>query len=375
MRASFALGFTGFSLIAITYGMARFSWGLMMPAIVKEIPFSPYVSGMIAACSYVAYCLSAVSASFSVIRFGPRVSAVISALCASAGLLLLACSSSSLMLAVGLFIAGLSSGLASPSLAGAVASSIPEKQQTLANTVINAGTSAGIILAVLVLLMAPGGWRVACVIFSVVALICLVPVIRYIPGRGANSSPEKSSWREILLSRSMRRLAIISFISGTASAAWWSFGPEILQHHSGVDSSTTSMLWMISGGAGIIAVLTGAVTAFIGMRQLYRLSQLFMAAPLVLFAFSHGFSWWLFPAVALCGAGYVILSGVLLVCATSSAKKSPTSGVGVAFFMLAAGQVTGSVVFGQLYAAAGAAIALTVFASLSLMMMFLVPAE
>ncbi len=132
---------------------------------------------------------------------------------------------------------------------------------------------------------------------------------------------------------------------------------------------------MISGGAGILAVLTGAVSAFIGMSQLYRLSQLFMAAPLVLFAISHGFSWWLFPAAALCGAGYVILSGVLLVCATSSAKKSPASGVAVAFFMLAAGQVTGSVAFAQLYATAGAAIALAVFASLSIIMIFLVPQE
>lgn len=374
MKASFALGLAGFSLIAVTYGMARFSWGLMMPTIVKDVPFSPYVAGMIAACSYIAYCLSTAGASFCVIRFGPRLPAVISALCAATGLFLLAYSFSPLMLAGGLFIAGLSSGLASPSLAGAVARSIPEKQQTLANTVINAGTSAGIILSVLVLLIVPGGWRIACVIFGVLALLCLVPVIRYLPG-GLDDDAEKNGWREIFLSRPMQRLAIISFVSGTASAAWWSFGPEILHHHSGVDSSTTGVLWMISGGAGIFAVLTGAVTAFIGMRQLYRLSQFFMAAPLVLFAFSESFSGWLFPAVALCGAGYVILSGVLLVCATSAAKKSPASGVTVAFFMLAAGQITGSVVFGQLYAAAGATIALTSFAALSIMMMFLVPAE
>jgi predicted MFS family arabinose efflux permease len=375
VKASFALGLAGFSLIAVTYGMARFSWGLMMPAIVKDVPFSPYVAGFIAACSYAAYCLSTAGASFCVIRFGPRWPAVISTLCAAAGLFLLACSFSPLMLAGGLFIAGLSSGLASPSLAGAVARAIPEKQQTLANTVINAGTSAGIILSVLVLLIVPGGWRIACVIFGVMALLCLAPVIRYLPGRGLADGGEKNSWREIFVSRPMRRLAIISFVSGTASAAWWSFGPEILHHHSGVDSSTTGVLWMISGGAGILAVLTGPVTAVIGMRQLYRLSQFFMAAPLVLFAFSQGFSWWLFPAVALCGAGYVVLSGVLLVCATSSAKKSPASGVTVAFFMLAAGQIAGSIAFGQLYAAAGATIALTSFAALSITMMFLAPAE
>ena len=47
---------TGFSLIAVTYGMARFSWGLMLPAISAEIPFNPQQAGMLSACSFVAYC-------------------------------------------------------------------------------------------------------------------------------------------------------------------------------------------------------------------------------------------------------------------------------------------------------------------------------
>lgn len=371
MRASVALGVTGFSLIAVTYGMARFSWGLMMPAVVTEIPFSPGVSGIIAASSYMAYCLSALGASLLVARFGPRLPAVTSVVCAAAGLVMLACAFSPLMLATGLFIAGLSSGLASPSLAGAVTRTVSEKKQNLANTVINAGTGAGIIFSVPILLLMPGGWRAACITFGAAALLCLFPVLRYLPDGAQQARVEKIRWRDVFLSQPMMRLAIIAFISGMASAAWWSFGPDILRHHNGVDAKSASMLWLVSGGAGIAGVLTGIMANWLSMKQIYRLSQLAMAAPLILLAYSHSFSWWFIPAVALCGAGYVILSGVLLVWGATSGIVSPAAGVSMAFFMLAAGQVTGSVVFGQIYAQAGAALALTGFALLSLLMMFL----
>ena len=75
MTKPIALGITGFSLIAVTYGMARFSWGLMLPDIRQAIPFTPQMAGVIAACSYAAYCLSVFLASFLTDRFGPRVPA------------------------------------------------------------------------------------------------------------------------------------------------------------------------------------------------------------------------------------------------------------------------------------------------------------
>ncbi len=90
MKHTTALGITGFSLIAVTYGMARFSWGLMMPEVVKEVPFSPQIAGIIAACSYLAYCLAIVCAPFLVSRFGPRMPALTAALAAALGLILLA---------------------------------------------------------------------------------------------------------------------------------------------------------------------------------------------------------------------------------------------------------------------------------------------
>ncbi|WP_034913954.1 MFS transporter [Erwinia sp. 9145] len=373
MRASAALGVTGFSLIAVTYGMARFSWGLMLPEVAHDIPFSSRLAGVLTACSFAAYCVSIIAASLLAQRIGPRLPAIIAALCAAVGLLLLALSSSPLMLANGLFIAGLSAGLASPALADAVSLMIDIKRQPQVNTIINAGTSAGIIFSVPILLFMPGGWRAACLLFAVIALICVIPTLRYLPaGRPARGN-EKVSWRATLLQKSIARLGTTAFISGMASAAWWSFGPDVLRQHINVNDTLTSALWLVSGGAGIVGALTGPVAARTGLIQIYRLSQLCMAAPLLLLALSHHFSWWLFPAVALCGAGYVTLSGVLLVCGASATANAPAAGVATAFFMLAAGQIAGSVIFGVIYDAAGAGAALMMFSALPLLMTFFPP--
>jgi predicted MFS family arabinose efflux permease len=94
----------------------------------------------------------------------------------------------------------------------------------------------------------------------------------------------------------MRWLALIAFICGIASAAWWNFGPDILQNHLHIAKETTSMLWLVSGGAGIAGIFTGALAARTGWNPVYWLSLLFMAAPLVLLAVSHGYSGWLIPA-------------------------------------------------------------------------------
>lgn len=373
MTKPIALGITGFSLIAVTYGMARFSWGLMLPDIRQAIPFTPQMAGVIAACSYAAYCLSVFLTSFLTDRFGPRVPALLAAATAASGLLVLSLSAQPLTLALGLFIAGLSSGLASPALAGAVGDSVPRERQTGINTIINAGTSGGIILSVPILLFAPGGWRAACVIFAVLALLCLLAAWRYLPASNGQRPEQTPRGVVILRKPGMVRLLVIAFVSGVASAAWWSFGPELLTRHTGLESTMTRWLWLVSGGAGIVAVFTASAAKRIGMRGVYRLSQIFMAASLVALAFSEGFAWWLVPVVAMSGAGYVILSGVLLVQGAVIAHPSPAMGVSMAFLMLAAGQVVGSMLFGVLLGMTGAAAALMVFSGLSWAMLAVMP--
>lgn len=375
MRSPAALALTGFSLIAVTYGMARFSWGLMLPSISADIPFSPQQAGLLSACSFVAYCLTILTAAALADRYGARLTALLAALSAASGLLLLACASSPLLLATGLFVAGLSSGLASPALAAAVSNRIAVDDQPRINTLINAGTSAGIILTVVILSVLPGGWRAACLMFALLSLACLLPVIRVLPVHAAGSAAKARRWHQRLYRRAMRRLTGIALVSGLVSAAWWSFGSALLRQHVGVDAETARLLWLVAGGAGIVGAATGPVAARIGLNAVYRLSLCGMALPLLVLAFSHGESTDLLVAVACCGAGYVTLSGVLLVWGAQATAEEPATGVGILFFMLAVGQVAGSLLFGQLYAALGASTALTLFSLSALLLQFITPSQ
>lgn len=374
MKASLRLTLSGFMLIAVTYGLARFAWGMMKPQVAQQISFSPRASGMLAACSYLAYCLATPGATLLLARWGVRSTAMLAALTAMLGLLLLAAASSAWLIAGGLFIAGLGAGLASPALASAVSRQIDASRQTAANTLINAGTGAGIIVSVPIFMLMPGGWRAACCCFAALALISLLLARYCLPAGRADPQRSPVGWRDRLHNRALQRVIIIAFLSGVASAAWWCFGPDVLRQHSHLNEGQASMLWLVSGAAGILGALTGPLARCIGMRQVYWLAQLAMAAPLLLLAALTHFSYWLVPAAALCGAGYVTLSGILLVAGAAATPQNAASGVAAAFLTLAIGQIVGAILFAQLYSSS-AATALLLFAAIPVALLFLIPAN
>ncbi|KTS32679.1 MFS transporter [Pantoea dispersa] len=374
MKASLRLTLSGFMLIAVTYGLARFAWGMMMPQVAQQISFSPRASGMLAACSYLAYCLATPGATLLLARWGVRSTAMLAALTAMLGLLLLAAASSTWLIAGGLFIAGLGAGLASPALASAVSQQLDASRQTAANTLINAGTGAGIIVSVPIFMLMPGGWRAACCCFAALALISLLLARYCLPAGRADPPGSPVGWRDRLHNRALQRVIIIAFLSGVASAAWWCFGPDVLRQHSHLNESHASMLWLVSGAAGILGALTGPLARCIGMRQVYWLAQLAMAVPLLLLAALTHFSYWLIPAAALCGAGYVTLSGILLVAGAAATPQNAASGVAAAFLTLAIGQIGGAILFAQIYSSSAAA-ALLLFAAIPVALLFLVPAN
>lgn len=374
MKASLRLTLSGFMLIAVTYGLARFAWGMMMPQVAQQISFSPRASGMLAACSYLAYCLATPGATLLLARWSVRSTAMLAALTAMLGLLLLAAAGSAWLIAGGLFIAGLGAGLASPALASAVSRQIDASRQTAANTLINAGTGAGIIVSVPIFMLIPGGWRAACCCFAALALISLLLARYCLPAGRADPPGSPVGWRDRLHNRALQRVIIIAFLSGVASAAWWCFGPDVLRQHSHMNEGQASMLWLVSGAAGILGALTGPLARCIGMRQVYWLAQLAMAVPLLLLAALTHFSYWLVPAAALCGAGYVTLSGILLVAGAAATPQNAASGVAAAFLTLAIGQIGGAILFAQIYSSS-AATALLLFAAIPVALLFLVPAN
>lgn len=105
------LGATGFALIAICYGFARFAFGLFLPQIDADLSLGASLSGMIAGGSFLAFCIAIAFAAHLTEWLGARAVSVIAALVAAVAMVGIAAAPSALWLAGAVMLAGSSTAL------------------------------------------------------------------------------------------------------------------------------------------------------------------------------------------------------------------------------------------------------------------------
>ena len=361
MKAAVGLGATGFALIAVCYGFARFAFGLFLPEIRTDLSLSPDLGGLIAGGSFLGYCLAISVSAYLTERCGPQPVAAMAGVVAAVGLFAIALSNSAWMLAVAVLFAGLSTGLASPPLAAAVAVGIPPADQSATNTAINAGTSAGVALSGPLALYAGAGWRTAFAAYGVLALLVVVAVVTTIPrGHGGAMSPA----RDFRLPSDVAKLAFAAFVMGMASTAVWSFGGELVSGNHGWEQPRIGMLWTVVGVSGAIGGFAGILIARTGLNTVHRVSLAAIAVGLAGIGFSGTKDALIWAGAALFGASYIMLTGVYLIWGVSLMEERPATGLTAAFLSIAIGQTVGAPLFGVLFERASPDMAVAVFACL-----------
>lgn len=159
MKRDLNLVAAGFALTALSYGLARFAYGLLLPQIREDLSMGVTAAGWVGGSAFAAYCFGILLAFYGVRKLGHRFIALAAALAATAGMGLVTFSSSQWTLGLGIGLAGLSTGLTSPPLATAVAAHFSDRDSPKANGMINAGTAAGIVFSGMAALLAAGAWR------------------------------------------------------------------------------------------------------------------------------------------------------------------------------------------------------------------------
>ncbi len=362
---------TGFSLIAASYGLARFSWGLMLPDIITDMRISLSLAGTLSACSFAAYCVGILYSTLYTSRTGPRFPALLAGVFAMAGMTALALSHSALLLALGCICAGLSSGLVSPPLAEAVKRKVAKAQQPVVNTVINAGTGGGIILSALTVFVLTDNWRTTYLLFTLFALIPTLSVLKTVPTHADDHPASLRQNFSVFLQPAIRPALGVALLSGIASAAYWSFGPVMFQSLAGIEGNGITLAWLVTGLTGCAGMFTGQLTNHIGINKTHRLMQILTVVAFVLLIFSTQMPLLAWLSAAVYGFTYISLSGVLLLSGVKAVAATPAAGLGAVFLMLAAGQVVGSAAFGLLLEHTGAVTALLVFSGVTLMAMMM----
>lgn len=368
--ATLRLTAAGLCLIAVCYGLARFAYGMFLPAFRAEFGLDAQTAGAIASGSYIAYCLAIVVSTVLTPRVGARVVAVSAGAVAAVGTALVAVAPNALALAAGVLLAGSSTGIASPPLAHAVARFVHSGVRDRTQTVINAGTGAGVALAGPVALLTVGQWRLAWLSFAIISALVTVWVARAVPRRGAEPSvtdPGAARQAPPLPRPALRagsaRLITAAALMGLASSAVWTFGRDLLGGVGGMSPTASAIAWILLGVCGLVGAVTGDAVSRLGLRPAWTLSMLVLAAVTIAFALVPGLLPAAWTAAAVFGAVYIVLTGLLLLWGTELRPDDPAAGVGLGFLVLALGQALGAPLVGVLITAAGAVPAFAVAAA------------
>lgn len=359
---------TGAGLIAVTYGVVRYGYGLHLPELAAEFSLSPRLAGAIGSGSFAAYCVAALAAWRLVGRRGARVVLWLAAGLAAVGALVVASSWSAPVLALGVLVAGGAAGAASPALVVAVASTVSQRSVPRAQAMVNAGTGAGVAVAGAVVLVAPSAWRPVWALGAVAALGAAFAVDRRTrwPSRTAEDPPPREPEPTPRSRRLLVRPLAAATVAGAGSAAVWTFGRDLLTTTGGLPAPTTAALWSLLGAAAVLGALSGDAVRVLGLRRAWALTAVLSATGTAVLALAPS----CVPAAAVAGAvfggAYTALSGVLIAWAGVLRPQAAGATTAALFIALTAGQAVGATATGTLAEHLGAPGAFLVGAALLL---------
>jgi predicted MFS family arabinose efflux permease len=368
-------------MIAVTYGLARFAYGLFLPEMRESLDLSETVLGLIGAGSYAGYCFAILVALVFTSRTGPRLMAVAACALAVVGMAAVAGAPTAWVLALGVLVAGSSSGLASPPMGEAVATSIRVELQDRANTLINSGTSIGVALSGPAALLVAEQWRLAWAGFAllggvVVAWNAVVmprkPVGDEDPEGVAQADVPLLSMRYLVGPRSLPLFAAATGV-GFASAAYWTFSRDLIMRAGDLSAAGSTLFWTVIGVSGVAGGLAGDLVRRFGLIMAFRASLLGMAAAIGLLAAAPGALLSSYLSGAFFGSTYIMLTGIILVWSVSVFHERPSAGLGAAFLLIAVGQVFGTPIAGAIAGVVGLVVTFWAFAGLAILVAFIGP--
>lgn len=379
--APWHLAAAGLSLIAACYGLARFAFGLFTPAFRTAFGLDAAAIGLIASLAYAAYCAGVAAATFGTPRWGARSVAVTAGLLATAGTIIVGLSADAVTLGLGAAIGGASTGVASPALADAVAKGVTPARRDRVQSVINAGTGLGVLVAGPIALLLLDQWRTAWFVFAGLAagttlwVAVAVPSAPAAPPRtpavptaartvpatthgvstemrtGSGASGSSRGARSNAL-----RLPLAALLLGAGSGAVWTFGQDALAASLGRPLATTA--WIALGACGLLGAASGDVIRRLGVNTAWRVFLALMAIGTAAIAVLPHLAVPAVAAAGVFGAVYIAATGVLLIAGTRVHPDDPARGVGSAFLLLAVGQAASSPAWGALGDVAGLPVAL-----------------
>lgn len=377
MRPLATTGFAllGACLIAISYGLARFAFGLFVPPIRSELNLGPDIIGIIGAMPFVSFVLATAAAPMAAARLGARNTAVLSGCFGVAGLALISQASNALSLGVGVFACGICTGLMMPALTAGMQATVKRSMQGRVSAVMNAGTSIGVAVAVPAVLFLAGAWRFAYVSFAVLAGIGVLAAWYFIPSvsRVTPATAEPPPPISVLQWTRLVRLSLFAFTMGFIASGYWIFAPDLVVNLSSLPADRTGWLWLAVGIAGLAGAVISDLSDRNGPAITHALAMVTLSASFALLAASPGQLFFAVISAAVFGIAYMSLTGLYLLSGIRLLPDRLSMGPVLPFIAIAIGQAVGSPAMGLAIKHLGYAHAFALFSTTGLIAATLSP--
>lgn len=360
----------GLLMIALTYGIARFGFGLLIPSISKDLNIGSTAIGLISSSSYLAYCIAIVLSSIYASRIGSKKFLTLSGLTAVIGMLLIATSSNSFMLAIGVFVAGTSTGFASPSLGNIVNLNLKANEKNKSNTWINAGTGFGILISGPLSFIMGDDWRNIYTIFIIVGIVILISNLIFIP-KSQSRVENTKHYKIISIFKLGLKIIVSSFILGFCSSIYWTFSKSYVDQFNTHNESI--LFWMIVGISGIIGGFSSSIEEKIGNKKTYLIVVIMISSAMSIITIQPSNIVLIDVSAVLFGSSYILLTGIYILWGIKIFPKEHSIGIGLPFLVLAIGQLAGSSVSGLSIDLIGYKCSFILFSILSLSSLFFKP--
>lgn len=338
--------FAGLSIVAATYGLARYCFGLFLPDIRMEFSLRSETIGLIVGLSYAGYLVATFIGSWLSTTLNPRLPVLLGGVCAAAGMCLIALAPNPWVLGLGVFIAGTSPGLSYPPFSDIIVRHTAASKQNTVYAWINSGTGFGVALAGPLAIFAADSWRFAWLLFAILALAATVLNYFVLPNAstGAKRQALQASLK-LLRFKPARPLFTAALVFGVITAVYWTYAVEMLVLLTN-DSQAPVRFWIVLGLAGVTGCFAGGLVNTWGLRRTYLILLCLAGLSVGILPIAAGSMMGIYLSAAFFGASFIIMTALFGMWSIQIMRETPSIGFGATFFLISLGQGVGPVLGG-----------------------------
>lgn len=351
------LALAGFAATAVAYGPARVGYGLFLPNFREDFGLSTATAGAIGSGLQAGYLVALAATALLVSRLGPRLIVAVGGASAVLGMLLVALSPATAVLACGVVVAGMSAGFSWSPYNDLAEGSIPERSKDRVLSAVSTGTTLGIAASGLIALVAVVGgmpWRVAWVVFVAAALVSAAVNALLLPGtlsvgasRGNDETPGLRPGAGWFFRGSSVPLFVVASSFGAVNAFYWSFNADLVSSVGAAPLPNAGpVLYGVLGVAGFAGLFTGDLANRLGLGFTLRLTLLCLGVGAGLLGVLPGSLAAVGVSAVLYGAGVMLMSALLSVWSSAAFRERPSAGFTVALLFFGFGGVVGPITLG-----------------------------